>query len=103
MVVVLVVAVQRHIRGVLLLDGRRRETGRSEEAVSGGLGRGDLGGPPTGGDSSTARALGGGGNGGVERRKLTHHQLIVVGALGVHGLRVLAEVVEPGELLAAVT
>jgi hypothetical protein len=95
--------VQRHRRGVLLLDGRRRGTGRSEQAVSEGLGRCDLGGPPTGNsDSDSTRALGRSGHVGVDRRKLTHHLLIVVRPLGVHGLRMLPEVVEAGELLAAV-
>jgi hypothetical protein len=95
--------VQRHRRGVLLLDGRRRGTGRSEQAVSEGLGRCDLGGPPTGNsDSDSTRALGRSGHVGVDRRKLTHHLLIVVRPLGVYGLRMLPEVVEAGELLAAV-
>jgi hypothetical protein len=38
----------------------------------------------------------------MERRQVTHHLLVFGHALGVDGLSMLAQVIEPGELLAAV-
>ena len=45
----------------------------------------------------------GSGHGGMKSGELAHHVLVLVLLVGVNGLRVLAEVVEAGELLAAVT
>ena len=44
----------------------------------------------------------GGGHGGVEGRELAHHALVLVLLVGVHGLRMLAQVVKARKLLAAV-
>lgn len=44
-----------------------------------------------------------GGHGGVEGGELAHHLLVLVLLVSVDGLRVLAQVVEARELLAAVT
>lgn len=46
--------------------------------------------------------LGGCGHGGMERGEVAHHLLVLVELVGVDGLRVLAQVVEARELLAAV-
>lgn len=45
----------------------------------------------------------GGGHGSVEGGELAHHAFVLVLLVGVDGLGVLSQVVEPGELLAAVT
>lgn len=41
------------------------------------------------------------GHGGVERGEVAHHALVLLLLVGVHGLRMLAQVVEAGELLGA--
>lgn len=39
---------------------------------------------------------------GVKRGELTHHVFVLILLIGVHGLRMLAQIVEAGELLATV-
>lgn len=100
-----------------LLDDRRRQ-GRRAVIGAGGVvvvdavGAGVAVPVPVGGSvvgSVVGAAFGavlgrfvGGGHGGVEGGELAHHALVLVLLVGVDGLGVLPEVVEPGELLAAV-
>jgi hypothetical protein len=49
--------------------------------------------------ASLLGGLVGGGHGGVQGRELAHHTLIGVLLIGVHGLSMLAQIVETRELL----
>lgn len=44
-----------------------------------------------------------GGHRGVKSSELTHHVFVLILLIGVHGLRMLAQIVEARELLATVT
>lgn len=52
--------------------------------------------------SARLASLVGCGHGGVERGEVAHHPLVLLLLIGVHGLRMLAQIVEAGELLGAV-
>lgn len=52
--------------------------------------------------SSWLAGLVGRGHGGVERGEVAHHALVLLLLVCVHGLRMLAQIVEAGELLGAV-
>ena len=84
---------------VLLFDGHGRD-GPVEGGGRGGGHASGVGGPL--GAFATATSLGGGGHAGVEGGELLHHALVLLLLVGVDGLCMLAEVVEAGELLAAV-
>lgn len=87
----------------LLLHGLRLCGGRAEGVAGGGEGVCGLGSGCVGRTLATAvRRLVRRGHGRVQRREVAHHLLVEVLLVGVDGLRVLAQVVEPGELLAAV-
>ncbi len=84
------------VGNVLLLDGHGRDG-----AVGGGRETGRVVGTLSA-LLAGAAALRGCGHGSVEGGELLHHALVLVLLVGVDGLGMLAEVVEAGELLAAV-
>lgn len=90
---------RQDVDAVLALDvhgGHRATRGDCSHCGSGG------GSGSRGLGALASAALGGGGHAGVERGELVHHTFVLVLLVCVDGLSVLAEVVEPRKLLAAV-